>query len=43
MTPQQALQIIEQATSQLQATRIMHQQLLQALQVIQKALEDKEK
>lgn len=43
MTPEQALQVLEQATSQLQATRVMHQQILQALQVLQKALQDKPK
>jgi len=41
MTPEQALQVIDQATSLLQMTRAQHGQIIQALEVLKKAIEAK--
>lgn len=38
MTPDQALQILSQATSQLNTSRAAHLQIMQALEVLQKLI-----
>lgn len=38
MTPEQALQILSQATSQLNTSRAAHLQIMQALEVLQKLI-----
>jgi hypothetical protein len=42
MTPQEALNILDQAVSQLQANRQIHVQLQQAIEVLREAIKPKE-
>lgn len=41
MTPEQALEILNQATKNIQATREQHQIMLSALETLKKVLEQK--
>jgi hypothetical protein len=40
MTPEQALQILDQASSLAQVTRVEHQKIIEALNTIKKLIED---
>lgn len=42
MTIEQALKLLSEVTAQVSANRIVHQQILQALDIIRKALLEKE-
>lgn len=43
MSPEQAFQLLEQATAQLQATRAGHAQIIEALKVIKQLIEKGQK